>query len=126
MFLVDTSCNFKVMRVTPPSPLRTAMPAYDITEFLRTVYQPFVYCVPSKKPEYCIPKGGCHPQLCLGQDVDRQTDKAVTITGCSPRWTDQQAHSYMPSQTLLVGGIKTHQKGSFLSLSTGFVNLIKQ
>jgi len=34
------------------------MSAYDITEFLRTAYQPFAYCVPSKKPEYCVPKGG--------------------------------------------------------------------
>jgi len=37
--------------------------AYDITEFLRTAYQPFAYCVASKKPEYCVPKGGCHPHL---------------------------------------------------------------
>ena len=34
------------------------MSAYDITEFLRTAYQPFAYCVPSKKTEYCVSKGG--------------------------------------------------------------------
>jgi len=26
------------------------MSAYDITEFLRTAYQPFAYCVPSNPP----------------------------------------------------------------------------
>ena len=26
------------------------MSAYDITEFLRTAYRPFAYCVPSKYP----------------------------------------------------------------------------
>jgi len=26
------------------------MSAYDITEFLRTAYRPFAYCVPSKSP----------------------------------------------------------------------------
>jgi len=32
--------------------------AYDITEFLRTAYRPFAYCVPYNPPDYCVPKGG--------------------------------------------------------------------
>ena len=34
------------------------MIAYDITDFLRSAYLPFAYCVPSKAPEYCVPNGG--------------------------------------------------------------------
>jgi len=35
------------------------MSAYDITEFLRTAYQPFAYCVPSKTPlNTAYQKGG--------------------------------------------------------------------
>jgi len=38
------------------------MSAYDITDFLRTAYQPFAYCVPSKTPRNtAYQKGGCHP-----------------------------------------------------------------
>jgi len=40
------------------------MSAYDITEFLRTAYRPFSYCVPSKHPlNTAYQKGGCHPPL---------------------------------------------------------------
>jgi len=42
------------------------MSAYDITEFLRTAYQPFAYCVPSKKTWILRTKrGGCHPHAFL-------------------------------------------------------------
>ena len=35
------------------------MSAYDITEFLRTAYRPFAYCVPSKSPlNTAYQKGG--------------------------------------------------------------------
>ena len=36
------------------------MSAYDITEFMRTSYRPFAYCVPLTPipPEYCVTKGG--------------------------------------------------------------------
>jgi len=42
------------------------MSAYDITEFLRTAYQPFAYCVLSKPPPLntAYQKGGCHPLAC--------------------------------------------------------------
>ena len=46
--------------------LEKLMSAYDITEFLRTAYRPFAYCVLSKSPlNTAYQKGGCHPQLCI-------------------------------------------------------------
>jgi len=44
------------------------MSAYDRTEFLRTAYRPFAYCVPSKSPlNTAYQKGGCHPHSDLLQ-----------------------------------------------------------
>jgi len=40
------------------------MSAYDITEFLRTAYRPFAYCVPSISPlNTAYQRGGCHPHI---------------------------------------------------------------
>jgi len=59
------------------------MSAYDITGFLRTAYQPFAYCVPSKHPlNTAYQKGGCHPLLMLASYLDATTaDRSVIING---------------------------------------------
>ena len=43
------ACNFY---------MNDLMSAYDITGFLRTAYRLYVFCLPSKPPEHCVPNSG--------------------------------------------------------------------
>jgi len=58
------------------------MSAYDITEFLRTAYRPFAYCVPSKSPiNTAYQKGGVSPSTLQGKLNSRLFNVSMKMSG---------------------------------------------
>jgi len=56
------------------------MSACDITEFRRTAYRPFAYCVPSKKTEICVSKGVSSSRIGLSSTyLNFKTQRIDTI-----------------------------------------------
>ena len=65
------------------------MSAYDITEFLRTAYRPFAYCVPSKHPlNTAYQKGGYHPHTQMTANMK----KAASCEICAKSYCFMYKH----------------------------------